>query len=570
MDRDTKSILIFLSAVVLLVVLTIVSGVSAFTIAPGNTYYLQGQQISNYTSSEATLENGTIILLDNANVSLYLPQMISQLNTVQAPTFYSNDMNYALKLNQTGNYSPWTPNITVRIQQGDCVTLGETIDISGDGWNGGHLVYYGLDYYGYSDDYSDPYVTLLDVPYQNLTRLYLDPNYFYQYPGWWYYYYPYYLANTTGEYTAGNDRAFFVGDTCQKPNLTEAQSYVLNLTQLYQNKEANLTALPIKTVFGADYVVSRNETTTLPAPNGTHEWLFGRIYGKYDIPTQGNTTTISQTDGANWESGIYNLIFTFADADGLFDQHYSNGWIQSPFTTNTPVYVGDKQPQIIKNTLVGLITLSMQKNYSTYNVALGSPEIDVMKLDQWQGFDNETLVSMAGYTNANPGDVITVAMDQGQIGNWHQIAAHSWSTTAYGNMTEYRDWNISFVFNVQKEFPGQHNFTISDNAGASVNAPFYVMRELAPDFIPNKYLQFINNSPFIPPVYVTVTVPVPGPTRIITEQLTPSTDQINNAAQAIVDKQNAAMESDIILVVIIGILVGIVAWFVWSLKRARK
>lgn len=542
----------------------------AFELDPNMVYSIQDQEIVGYTQSEITLANGTVIPINPSTIGKYLSQIKTIPRITKSAILYTSTTNYALKLNSSGNYSAWDRGNATRIQQGDCVQLGDTVDISGDGWYTGYLAYYGIGYDGYGNSYNNTITAILPIKSQNLSAFYIDPEYFHQYPGWWYIYYPYYQISDEGTTTFtnhGNDRIFYVGDVCKKPNATIAQEEVKNLTALYKMRAENLSMLSPKTVPGADYIVSRNETTNLPAPNDSRVWIFGRTVGKYDAPVIGNTTAITAQEGANWESGSYNFIFISKDPSGFYDQTYDTveKTIDSPLRSISSKYVGDSQPRLVEGILKNLINVSPMKTYNQYSISLQDPEIDVMKLDQWQGADNITLITIAGYTNANPGDLITIEMDKGKIGDRREIAAHTWTAHAWGNMSEYRYWNTSFLFNVQNEFPGQHSFTISDNAGATVNAPFYVYREPARHYIPENYLQYVNNSPFIQPEIVKVPYPVVQ-TVTVEVPVPPSQESVNEGMRY-------AVESLAIKIIegIVGIIMAFfVGRFIYRSWRRRK
>ena len=68
---------------------------------------------------------------------------------------------------------------------------------------------------------------------------------------------------------------------------------------------------------------------------------------------------------------------------------------------------------------------------------------------------------------------------------------------------------------------------------------------------------------------VTITIPVPGPVVTVQEIITPSPEQIKDAAQKIVDAQNRATESVIVIVAVGLVALGFIAWFLYSIWRGR-
>ncbi len=511
-----KKCVLIVAGIFLLVFIAVVNPVSAFTINPNNAYSLQGQLVTSYNTTDIVLQNGTIILVDAVNISIYLPQLIVVDNSKQAPTFYTNQFKYNTENITVNNITPYAPNVSVRIQPGDCVTLGETIDISGEGWYTGELSYYGPYYDGYSDDVDSNIVATYSIDAWNLSHVYIDKS-FANYPGNWYIYYEgeAWGSNTT----SGYDKIFRVADTCEKSNETIAQQYVNNITYLNQVREANLSALPEKTEYGVDLIISRNDTTTVSVSNQSRIWLFGRVTGIYDARTSvDNTTTFWGDKTVNLESGLYDMIEVNPDALGLYETTYDSvhQTINSPFKSLNNLYVGNLQPELVETTLRALINSSPDTIATKSVIDIQNPDIQIMKLDQWQSANNATLFEIAGYTNCNPGDNLTIIYDLNKTIPRYQ---KSWHVTSWGNISAYRQWNLTFDLNIQNEAPGPHYLTVIADDGATATVPFYISHELPPEHQDQVYLNYIGNNPFIPtptpititkevPVTVTVTVPV--------------------------------------------------------------
>ena len=536
---------------------------SATAIVPHDAYYLGNDRIVAYNSEYITLLNGTTILVDTVNITKYV-RSINKREVYEDSTYlaYSN-ANYAIAdINLSGTYPAWDPKNITRIEQGDCVTLGQTINIGGIGWYSGYIAYYGRYYNEYSNDYGANRVAFLNIKAQNLTKFYVDPAYFYKYPGWWYTYD--FNDNTS---TQSNDRLFYVSDSCTKKDFPIEKPVSINVSELYEKKERSLWELPEKRETGVDFIISRNITSIISAPENTRVWVFGRSDTIYDQPNTENTTVFHGNMTANWESGHYDLIYIAPDGIGLFNEQYDpeTQTITSPFVSTDPVYIGDLQPRIVREKLLALINKSYQKKFVTYHVDLQDPKIDVVKLDYWQGWDNASLITLAGYTNANPGDTLTIEVDRGTMGA-KESARHTWTVTAWGNMSAYRIWNTTLMLDIRHESKGQHNITVTSNNGGSITVPFYVYRELPAHYIPEDYIQYVNNSPFIPPVIQTVTIPVPGPTRIEYIEVPPSQESVN-AAQTAALMNLVWAAGEYVTAAIAGFL--IIRYIVRSLRRRK-
>ncbi len=539
-SRFSISIAILLAIVACSCIVAPASGLTQY-----NGYFLQGQEIVNYDGASVTLANGTTIMLDAANITRYLHQ-ITQSSGNPMLLSYSNS-NYVVPFNTSENYPEWDPKNATRIRQGDCVSLGDTIDIAGVGWYTGYLSYYGLYYDGYSDDYEINRVALLKVDARNLTKFYVEPAYFQQYPGWWYT--NYYEDNST---TRSNDRMFYVGSSCGFIKNTSVDNVArFNISDLYSIKERSLSQLPEKKITGIDFIISKNLTSKIESPIDTRVWVFGRSDYLYDIDNPINATIFYSNITRDWESGRYDLVYISRDGNGLFDERYNQETesITSPFVDTPTEYIGNLQPRIVHDKLLSLVNSSYQKQVTEYHVEVQDPRIDVAKLDQWQGWDNATMITIAGYTNANPGDGIHIQMDKNTMGR-KESAKRTWTTYAWGNMSAYRFWNITFMIDIQGENPGQHNMTITSDSGGSMIAPFYIYREKAAHYIPENYIQYVNNSPFIPPVIQTVTIPVPGPTQYVYVTVTPSQESVDAAQQKALDNTIIEIIKWIVIVIV--------------------
>ena len=537
--------------------------VSAAT--PYNAYFLGNDQIVGYSSDHITLSNGTMILIDTTNITKYV-HSINKKEVYQDSAYLSySNTNYAINsINLSDKFPVWDPKNTTRITQGDCVTLGKTVDIGGIGWYTGHIAYYGRYYTEYSNDYGQNMVALKKVDAWNLTTFYIDPEYFYQYPGWWYTYDDYQDNATT---TQSNDRLFYISDNCGIQNLQIPKPVTINLTELDERKERNLWELPEKREQGIDFIVSRNLTSNISAPENTRLWIFGQSDSVYDRTNLKNSTELPQNTTANWQSGLYNFIYTRPDGNGIFDQEYNinTKTITSPFVNTKPEYIGDLQPRLVYIKLLSLISGSYQKNYTHLRVDIQDPMIEVVKLDSWQGWDNASYITMAGYTNANPGNTLTIEMDRGKMGA-KESAKRTWVVTVWGNMSAYRIWNTSFMLDIQNENPGPHTMTVTSNSGGSITGSFYIYREPAAHYIPENYIQYVNNSPFIPPVIQTVTIPVPGPTKIVYVEVPPSQESVN-AGQTAALMELVRLIGECIGGAIIGFL--IIRYVIRSMRRRK-
>ena len=429
----------------------------------------------------------------------------------------AEESNVTVDYNITETPAPIPTNIQegYRIPQGACVFPGETIDIAGMGWNSGTMNYYGPYYDGFSGT-NTSWTASYTLDYRNLSNFYVEPNFFRAHQGWWYMEYD--VPDN-----AGNDRLFYVNETC--PNLFinvsgRIVSQIIPETKAENESEiqaaimANLTKMPVLSENDGAYILSRNVTTTLDAPAGTHSWMFGTESppSLYDQPVPAyNIITFDASVLRNLEEGSYNIIFIEPGANGIIEEIYDpiDDRIVSPFRDVSDISLRGIAPLVAENFLLSKVANSHDDSYEKWGIDLQDPKIMVTKLDQAPLTNNHSVIILAGYTNMNQGDNLTITFDANRT---NPYIVHQWFLTVQNNGGEgaYRVWNTSFIMDFNQIAPGQHSFTITSNEGATAIIPIYRRVELFPNYMPPEELGFFDNSPFIPPVFINTTVKVPG------------------------------------------------------------
>lgn len=403
-----------------------------------------------------------------------------------------------------------TPTSIRRLEaQGECVELGETIDFSGIGWYTGYIAYYNK-YRTSSTEGLNASMIYEIQPYE-MKHYYIDPIKFKNFPGIWYSHYE--------KVESGNSMLFkVVTGNCTKPNTTGLVPVVID------NKTVTLVenfTLPVKTLPGIDYIVSRNLPVSIETDYDSRYWMFGTNPNDnlYDIPADNDGMIVFNKDFSNkLVVGNYKIIDVYPGGNFIIEERYdkNTSTISSPFRDVAPVAVGTMTSSNIMAALKYQVGKSIDDTFTEINITVEDPYIEVRRLDNLANADGTNSVMISGYTNANVGDEITLEFDKGHIDS-KLIRANTWTTNVVdgGGRNAYRTWYTTAVFNANDFVAGQHTMTVTTSSGASVNAPVFIRKELAANYNPPDYIQFIDNSPYIP---VPTVPPAPPPVTVTVVQ----------------------------------------------------
>lgn len=365
---------------------------------------------------------------------------------------------------------------------------------------------------------------------------------------------------------------FYVSQSCASPpkeNVTIAQEAIDEL----KNIRANRSILSVKTEPGVNFIISKNTSTTYDAPPSSRMWIFGNKNDDtyYDIKTPDyNMVTFSREMTNTLPSGEYDIVFITPGKNTIVEENYNHTLktITSPFKSVPDMDVRGLVPTTTEQMLYSRITLG-DDSYEKWRVYIADPYIEIKKLSQDTLTNNQTLIVIAGYTNLNQGDKVLVTLDANTTNSVTRPRT-TWTAEVMNNGGggAYRTWNVSVIADFNNVFPGPHFITVSSYNGGSATAPIYVRQELAAHYNPPEYLKFVDNSPFIAPIYIntTITIPVPGPTKIVTVTITPSEKQIKDAGTQVATVWYIV---SVAVIVAIIILIAFLLWMRSVYRRAR-
>jgi hypothetical protein len=415
------------------------------------------------------------------------------------------------------------PVVIRRIDQGGCVEPGETIDLAGIGWYTGYIAYYGR-YRTMTTEGMNASLIYEIKPWQ-LRHYYIDPILYADYPGWWYSHYE------TVE--SGNSQLFKVNTTCTLPNITPER-----IATVVENKTILITGgikIPPRYIQGINFILSRNTQTTKGADNNSYWWMFGNYDMKqYNIPVdKGALVTFSKNVVNGVPTGRYTIVFVSPGENNIIEETYdrNNESISSPFRNVVPIFIGSMTPETAEQTLIDRVGKSIDDSYSKIIVEIQDPMIEVHQLDQGITVDGKHIMTLAGYTNTNPGDIVTIEFDKATI-DPELARENTWNTTVDSPYAPnaYRTWFKTVLFDPNDFSADIHTLTVTTGSGATASVPVPIRRELEENYKPPAYIQFIDNNPFVPtptpmpappPVIVTVTQVVIETQIVVKEKIVP-------------------------------------------------
>ncbi len=456
-----------------------------------------------------------------------------------------------------------------RIEQGACVEPGETIDIAGIGWYSGIIAYYGRYYTWYAGGGNLSMEATYSIKPGELDHFYVDPVFFGNHPGYWYNYDPF-TDNMVGSHA--NDRLFYVQSSCalsSKENATEVIE-AFNESKARAAIRANLSKLTQKTKPGIDLILGKNTTISYaPEYYGSRAWVFGAggddTY--YDIGTM-DGTIFTKAMLERLPPGDYDIVFVSPGNNTVIEEIYDHREknIYSPFRNSPNITVLGYVPTMTEGKLLERVAAT-DDDYTKIRISVEEPSIDIRKLDRADLPNNRSMLILSGYTNSFVGDSITVQIDPDKINGITKYYS-TWNTEVVdnGGYGAYRTWNASLIVDFNNVFPGPHLLTVTSGSGGMASVPVYTRKELAEHYVPPEHIEYFDNSPFIPPVYIntTITIPVPGPTRIIIEKVLPTEKEINDAGTAV------AIVWYVVSAVVITLLYILYRFGKWMLNIYRR
>ena len=478
--------------------------------------------------------------------------------------------------------------LTHYVTQGETVYVNDTVDISGVVPPYPELAYWnGYNMY----DSNASYIIEMPTSHSGYYHFYLDPSIFSTRTGYWYKY--------AGDFEPnGNNLAFIVApQSFKNTSITYSNGTVVNISEtiLHKYTELEIPITPPVTIKHiSDYLVARGDNFTIKTDNTTNIWLFGRINQLLDFKSTNATSIDITTDVLNgFEPGSYIVqTQTVGNRTSDFTVKYDTGtqeikWFNPNTFEINKVSTAGLSPQVLLEKFGNIIPYTIDV-FKTYKLELQDPYIEIQSISEKETF-NETLneagiteyntnisyIEVKGYTNVAIGSVLKFIIDEPQQTkrtiNWHTTTAVVGGSKNPGDM---RWFDVLIPVAKYNLALGEHTVTAYTNL--SKNGAIYTFTlyaNPAGSYVPPKTIRYISgrNGPeeFVPtptPIVQTVTVPVPGPTKIVTVEVTPSNEQVK-AQQKIIADENIKMWGERIVA---GLLIIGAAWYLISLYLRRR
>lgn len=448
-----------------------------------------------------------------------------------------------------------------KILQGDCVQVGNYYDIGGIGWNNGYISWYGK-YYDYlTPDENQTKLAQLAIPFKagELSMYYIDPAIFGKYLGYWY-------MDSTKYEPNGNTRLFKVQEVCVEPTVKPTVSATTT-------PEPETRKYPLVEKKESDILIARGDSLSMNINTPATYWFIGTRDSIYDQAATNNKLRIPSESTAGFQAGNYILDIITPGKNTIIEELYNRNLkeIYSPFRAFENKSIDGIQPKIVEEYLHDRITKYSDDQIVSYDIAFQEPTILIERADPNTG---NTFLKISGYTNVAVGTVLTITVDPEDRLNSTQIRV---VTVDGGGQGYWRQFSENIPFDVSELSPGLHTIQMTSPQGAIAQITPYIREEPPENYKPKEYLRYVDNSPYITPVTVTITIPVPGPTRIVKETITPSKEDWESyaAAQAEYEKKQKeladkeARDQAIPRVLTVGAII-LIGYIGYSMYRSRK
>lgn len=456
------------------------------------------------------------------------------------------------------------------IQNGQCVELNSTVDISPIGWGLTHIVYYGR----YVDEFSpipDDISVVKTYPMPSslnlLKNFWIDPELFGDSLGYWYQGY----GNKKWNDRAANNRLFYVSTNCTQPKKEQ-----VNITeQILENTSIpkKMDYLPEK--FESDILIARGyESMPMDVDANSKWWLIGNSFSMYDQSPQDGYLSISPDITEQMEPGEYHLYVISPGENGIMEVRYEENHDINPVlisdirgTNPIPILQTDT-PKNVEDKLRAMIGRSRDDTHKIYKISVMDPEIQIGRIDALTGMD-KSWYNIRGYTTMNNGTILKIQIDKEKI-NAITKPIREWTTNTDGvYLGAWRKFNTMVPVDYKQINPGPHEITISAN-GVEISVPIYIHREQDPHYTPPEYTEYFGTSPFVTPKIIEREVPGPVQIKTVTVTITPSEEQIYKAQEKVIT--NHIWEWIFAIMVIMGGIRGmiyLIRYLVSVYRRAK-
>lgn len=311
-----------------------------------------------------------------------------------------------------------------------------------------------------------------------------------------------------------------------------------------------------------------------------HCWYFPSVakedYQKfYAIPAsqyqrENYTCDLSSSQTANMPEGDYTLIYVYPSkldtgavpSQYLSDVSWSNNSLVSLFGERRDE--SGSQSYMVMKDLKEMVSQSKLDRLEEYEIAVQPPSLNIRR-QEGTGWD---LITVSGESNLANGTVVRIEIDEDvrdtevskDVSRYYSFTNYTAVIRKY--VEEKGAWSYVMHLPIQFMTPGWHTTTVYAG-GLQSSARFPIYQAFAPEPTPKQYINYFGNGSLKPDV-VTVTVPVPGPTRVVELWHTPApTPTITDALGDKVDGSGPVVPAWAgiagLVTVLVTVLVGVMS-----------
>ena len=243
----------------------------------------------------------------------------------------------------------------------------------------------------------------------------------------------------------------------------------------------------------------------------------------YDIPAvkygEKYVCELGSAQTANMREGDYVLIYTYPSQIGkdqfppkyLKDISWNNSKLTSLFVA--PRDEHGMQAARVMQDLKEMTSASKLDGMEEYQISVQPPMITITR-QEGVGWN---LIRISGESNMADGTTVRIEIDEldrvpdPTIDKYYNFTFYTKVNRQY--ISEKGNWSCDMLLPIQSMTPGWHHTSVYA-AGLETTARFPIYQAWTPEPTPTQYINYFGNGSMKPDV-VTVTIPVPGPTRVV-------------------------------------------------------
>jgi hypothetical protein len=434
-----------------------------------------------------------------------------------------------------------------RIQQGQCIEIGGTYDISGVIGFSFTTEQNTFGWYGKYESGFDPAANDILPTYKYempngrsaYYTFYIDKEIFGNRTGYWYQY-------TATYERAANKRAFYVSDKCIvqtiKPASVSTNESVIvidnNVEKVLEKQGIVPVALSPRHL--ADILISRDSSLNIQSLSGNYQvWFFGRINGIYgkSVNFDNSTLIFTKDEIGGMEAGSYKLLLQTAGSNKMFELSYNRTENQEMLVpllrAVVPVEITGSQPRLVQPQVESILSKSTDDTYTIYNIEIQEPYLEINGYQEIIVNFDKSILEVAGYTNQQPNSKLQLTIDHNVRVNRSDKFKPVDVIVENGDPGSIRTYHAYVPIDKTGIAAGYHDITVTSSSGAFTTVAFYIMESVKP-VVTTTYYSYIDGHPYIPtPTPITI-IERPTPITVyqtvtVTIPVTPSQESVSKA-----------------------------------------